>query len=112
MAGENFGNQDLATKYYKTMQSHLENDDITTALKAMRELIKEAKGNVNRPMVRLLAAKAMIETHTKIAELEVKAGSSGNSVVANIYNNIPKENDDLISISQRINRGLSNTVKR
>ena len=102
---------DLAGKYYKTMQMHLSNDDVPTALKSIRALAEEAKGNVKRPMVQLMAAKALIETHMKVAELELKDGTKPDGITNNIYQLNVGEND-LIAISQRINRGLSKHTKR
>jgi thioredoxin-like negative regulator of GroEL len=109
-------NLDLGAKLFKTIQGHLENDDITKALKAMRELSAEAKSRhgLDRPAIRLQAAKALVDIHARMAELEIKANQKPDTHIVNIYSTLPesKEDDDIIRISQRLNDGLSEHVKR
>ncbi len=107
---------DMAVKYYKTIQNHLKNEDISKALTCLRTLTEmaESRKGLNRPMIQMQAAKALLEVHKQMAELEIKANAKPDSHVTNIYNTIPedREKDDAITISRRLNIGLSKSVKR
>ena len=114
--GQDENSIDIANKLYKTIQTHLQVDDISKGLKALRALseMSESRKGLNRPMVQLYAAKALIEIYVKMAELEVKSNTKPESHITNIYNTLSAdgEKDDIIALSQRVNRGLSNFIKR
>lgn len=107
---------DMGNKYYETIKSHLEKNDIKLALTAMRNLSQEAKSRkgLDRPMIQLLAAKALTEIHLKIADIEVKSNTKPDNYITNVYTTTPEERkeDDAIAISRRLNRGLSKSTKR
>lgn len=107
---------DMANKYYKTIQKHLQENDIDMALKTLRNLseIAESKKGLNRPMIQLFASKALMEIHREMAKLEIEANKKPDNSTVNIYTTLREEGKegDIREISRRLNVGLSNAVKR
>ncbi|MFZ5986634.1 MAG: hypothetical protein ACOYWZ_05845 [Bacillota bacterium] len=105
---------DMASKYFQTLQAHLQVADIDNALKALRSLVgvAQTRQGINRPMVQLFAAKAMLEFHEKVARLELEGNKVGLRNEINIYSVKEQDEDDAISLSRDINRQLSFNFKR
>jgi len=104
---------DMACKYFNIMKQHLRNEDIDGALKCIRALQQEAESRkgLNRPMIQLQAAKAMLEFHKEMAKMEIEKGKKGDKNIVNIYNTQQEDSDDPISISRRLVGGLSHSTK-
>jgi hypothetical protein len=105
---------EMGNKLYKTIQYHLQTNDIELALKTLRKLAEcaETGSGIRRPSVQLLAAKSLIEIYQEQAKLEIESEKKPSNNVVNIYNTTGELSDDPISISQRLNLGLSQSVKR
>ena len=106
---------DMASKYFKTLKSHLKAGDMQLAMTTLRTLMADAesaKGR-KRPMVQLYATKAMIEFHKEIARMEIDTEKKPELNTVNIYNLNQTELNtfDPIQLSHRLNLQLSKSVK-
>ncbi len=93
-------NNDMAHKFFKTLQYHLKADDVGNALKALRALQTEAtsRSGLERPMVKLLAAKAMLEFNAKVAKMEIDAEKQPD--LAKRFRIFVGENGDFVHIQR------------
>jgi len=102
---------DMTHKILATLRSHVNNEDLESAFICIRELVKGTKESNKRPMVRLLAAKSIMEFSKDLAKLEVMKDAKPDMQTVNIYQTKGTGESDIVSLARGLNNRISQPIK-